>query len=364
MSATNEVRTLLVDTAERLFADHCSQACVEDAKRTGWASALWQVLAQTQLNLLSIPEAGGGAGGTLTDLAAVLRIAGRYCAPVPLAENALLAGWMLSGSGLPIPANPVAVGPAGRDPMPQLERVAAGWRLNASMQRVAWARIAGHLALLADHRGAVHVALVDTSRCQVSPGWNIAWEPRDDVNIVDLPLEAKHVAPAGPGITRSALFERGALARSVLMVGALDRALELAIAHAKTRVQFGRPIASFQAIQQELARFADEVAAAAAAALSAVGELERAEPGIAVACAKLRVGEAASAGAAIAHQVHAAIGVTQEYALHHATLRLQAWRSEYGSELEWSERLGERILAAGADRLWATLSDTDSPAGA
>jgi acyl-CoA dehydrogenase len=144
------------------------------------------------------------------------------------------------------------------------------------------------------------------------------------------------------------------------MVGALDRALELSVSHAKTRVQFGRPIARFQAVQQELARLADEVAAAAATALSAAGEVERGGGGIAVACAKTRVGEAAATGAGIAHQIHAAIGVTEEFALHHSTLRLQAWRSEYGTEPGWSERLGAHILESGADRLWPILTEESS----
>jgi acyl-CoA dehydrogenase len=358
MSDADAIRAMLVDTAERVFADHCTQRLVEDAKRSGWSPTLWQVLEQTQLARLSVPEQRGGAGGSLSDLGAVLRVAGRYSAPVPLAETAMLAGWMLAGSGLDVPAGPLTAGPSGQDPTPTLERDAASWKLSGRMRRAPWARASGHIAVLADCDGEPYVASVDTTRCTIQPGANLAWEARDDVIFDRISLRSDDVAPAGPGITRRSLFERGALARAVLMVGALDHALELSIAHARNRVQFGRAIAKFQAIQQELARFAAEVAAAAAVALSAVGAVERGVPGIAVACAKLRTGEAANTGAAIAHQIHAAIGVTQEYALHHSTLRLQAWRSEFGSEVEWGEWLGEKILALGADRLWPTLTDT------
>ncbi len=71
-----------------------------------------------------------------------------------------------------------------------------------------------------------------------------------------------------------------------------------------------------------------------------------------VAVAKVRVGEAAGTGAAIAHQVHGAIGFTREYSLHHATRRIWAWREEFGNETYWAIRLGHMVAANGADALW------------
>jgi alkylation response protein AidB-like acyl-CoA dehydrogenase len=164
---------------------------------------------------------------------------------------------------------------------------------------------------------------------------------------------------AGPAteVTRNALKLRGALARALLMAGALEGALELAVRYAQERTQFGRRIGQFQAIQQELARFAGEVAAAVAAALSAAGTMERGgDVTLAVASAKIRAAEAAREGALIAHQVHGAIGVTDEYPLHHATLRLWAWREEYGNEAEWAIALGGITQKRGADALWPALT--------
>jgi len=358
MDEDNNIRALLVDTAQRILQDHCTQTTVEAAKKDGWSSALWQVLEQTQLPLVSVAEERGGAGGTVSDMAAVLRIAGRFSAPVPIAETGLLAGWLLAASGKDVPAGPLAAAPQRADAPLTLNRQAGAWTLTGELRRVPWARVAARLVVLARHEGADWVVNADPKRCRITPGCNLAWEPRDDVRFDHVSIGAGDIAPAGPGVNFANLYARGALARSVLMVGALDRALELAVSHARTRVQFGRPIARFQAVQQELARFADEVAAAAAAALSAAGNVERGDAAIAVACAKTRVGEAATTGAGIAHQIHAAIGVTEEYALHHSTLRLQAWRSEYGSESEWSEHLGARILESGADRLWPIITES------
>ena len=60
----------------------------------------------------------------------------------------------------------------------------------------------------------------------------------------------------------------------------------------------------------------------------------------------MRVGEAAGTGAAIAHQVHGAMGFTYEHSLHHATRRLWAWREEFGNEAVWATRLGRMVAAA------------------
>jgi acyl-CoA dehydrogenase len=75
-----------------------------------------------------------------------------------------------------------------------------------------------------------------------------------------------------------------------------------------------------------------------------------------VASAKIRVGEAAGEGAAIAHQVLGAIGFTQEHVLHRYTRRLWAWRDDFGSESVWAVKLGHLVAAKGADVLWPMLA--------
>ncbi len=354
MNAPNDVRLMLVESATRLFSDHVDQKTLEAAKRDGWSEKLWQTLEEAELPRVSVPEAAGGAGGTLSDLAAILRVAGRHAAPVPLAETAMLAGWMLAASGLPVPRGPLAAGPV-RDESLRARRDGSRWTASGRLLRVPWARVAKRIVLLAQADGSGVVVSVDPARCEITPGLNLAREPRDDVVLEN--VVAEEAAPAGMAVTRSALGLRGALARALLMAGALERALELSVQYAQQRVQFGRKIGEFQAIQQELARFAGEVAAAVAAALSAAGVVERGgDAALAVASAKIRVAEAAHEGALIAHQVHGAIGVTDEYALHHATLRLWAWREEFGNEAEWAMALGGILHKRGADQLWPALT--------
>jgi len=160
---------------------------------------------------------------------------------------------------------------------------------------------------------------------------------------------------------REPLRLMGAAVRSLQMAGALQSILERSVAYAKERVAFERPIGGFQAVQHNLARLAGETAAALAAAGSAADAIA-AEPAfdeavfLEVASAKIRVGEAATAGAAIAHQVHGAIGFSREHVLHRYTQRLFAWRDDFGSESVWAARLGERVAGAGADALWPALA--------
>ena len=346
-----DIRAMLVESATRLFDDHVTQKSLEQAKRDGWSPDLWRVVAQAQLPLVSIPEEAGGAGGTLSDAAAVLRVAGRYAAPIPLAETSN-AGWMLAACGLPIPAGPLAWGPVHGEAI-TARRQGAQWILSGTMRRVPWASVAQRIVVLASGPDGAVVADVDPAHCKIVEGRNLAREPRDDVSLDGVTASAA----AAPAVTARALRMRGALARSLMMAGALERCLELAVRYATERSQFGRKIGQFQAIQQELARFAGEVAAAVASALSAAGALERGSDAmLAVASAKIRTAQAAHEGALIAHQVHGAIGVTDEYALHHSTMRLWAWREEFGNEAAWAIELGRAMAAAGADALWPALS--------
>jgi len=359
MNDASDIRAMLIESATRLFSDHVDARLLDAAKRDGWSPELWRIVAEAQLPLVSIAEEAGGAGGSLSDLAAVLRIAGRYAAPIPLAESAL-AGWMLASCGLPIGDGPLAFGPVHGEIVAARQH-GTQWSLSGSMRRVPWARIAQCLVVLASGPDSAMVACVDPKQCKVSPGRNLADEPRDDVVLDNVVVSGSLAAPAAVGVTFAALRLRGALARSLLMAGALERALELAVRYATERTQFGRKIGQFQAIQQELARFAGEVAAAVGASLSAAGALERGEDSLlAVASAKIRTAQAAHEGGLIAHQVHGAIGVTDEYALHHSTLRLWAWREEFGNEAAWAAELGRAIATAGADQLWPMLTQEQS----
>ncbi len=151
---------------------------------------------------------------------------------------------------------------------------------------------------------------------------------------------------------------RYALARAVQMAAALERVLEWTVQYAGERQQFGRPLGKFQAIQMELAEMAGEVTAVTALTDAAVQALDHgsADFVLAAAAAKVRAGAAVEVVARLAHQVHGAIGFTQEHKLHHLTRRCWSWRDEAGSELVWSRALATGLLATGGDEFWPALT--------
>jgi len=329
-----------------------------DRKEVTPPAKTWKALEKADLTLVSVPEESGGSGGTLEDAATVLHLAGRHAASVPLAETALLAGWALSECGLPVPNGPLTVAPARPGGGLDLHREGRVWVLSGRLRRVPWARMATRLVVIGSSEEGRLVALVDPRRCEISPGENLAGEPRDDVVFDGAPAE--EVALADAGVDEEALLLRGALARSVAMTGALERILELSVLYAREREQFGRPIGRFQAIQQQLALLAGEVAAAKAAASAAVEATayceQIAEAAFEISAAKVRIGEAAGTAAAIAHQVHGAIGFTERHTLRHFTLRLWSWRDEFGTESEWASRLGDIVARRDAEALWPTIT--------
>jgi acyl-CoA dehydrogenase len=175
---------------------------------------------------------------------------------------------------------------------------------------------------------------------------NLAGDPRDTV-VLDGVL-----ARSGPGVDREELLLRGALTRIALMAGALDRVYEIAVRHASERRQFGRPIASFQAVQQHLVNIAQQVALAGVAAEATA----RRAGGFEIAAGKLLANRAALSAGRSAHQVLGARGTTREHPLGQLTCRLWAWRSEYGDEHRWSTRLGAAVARAGADSVYPAIT--------
>jgi len=128
------------------------------------------------------------------------------------------------------------------------------------------------------------------------------------------------------------------------MAGAMERVLDLSVRYAGDRRQFGRPIAQFQAVQQDLAVLAEQAASAAIAARigCATDGLEPEE--LPAAVAKLRASEAALRVASLAHAVHGAIGITEEHVLGLFTTRLHEWRASAGTELTCARTIGGAAL--------------------
>jgi acyl-CoA dehydrogenase len=331
-----EIEALLLETIDRLSEDQASRDVREAADQGVFPTALWDAVDDVGLTRCLVPEQDGGSGLPLASAMRALKRTAHHALPLPIAES-MIASRMLLAAGLPVPPGIISVAQRGSDGL---------------LARVAWGEQATQLVVVEAHQGASCVSLYAGKARIEHKARNLAGEPR----ITLATNEMDRVASAELPQATELLQRYGALARSAQMSGALERALQLALQYANERVQFGRPIGKFQAVQHMLAVQASHAAAASAAFEGALdgGDAHPAE--LPVAIAKARISEAAGQGADIAHQVHGAMGFTREHQLHHVTRRLYAWRDEYGNEVFWQRRVGQIIASAGADALWPTLA--------
>ena len=326
-----------------------------------WDAGLWGALASAGLTGVGLPEDLGGSGGEPADAVAIVRTLAAGAAAVPVAEQLLVAGPALAAADLAVPspeepmtfaiADAVTVHPVDNGDGP------GRFTVNGTVTDLAWAGVAAHVVVLAPAPAGLDgsfLALVDASSLEASDAFNLAGEPRGSLVLDQVPASGALLTAA----QADGLRARFALARAVQLAAALEQVLAWTVQYAGERQQFGRPLGKFQAIQMELAEMAGEVSAVTALTDAAVHALERgsADVVLAAAAAKVRAGAAVEVVARLAHQVHGAIGFTQEHKLHHLTRRLWSWRDEAGSDLAWSRVLGAGLLADGPDGLWPALT--------
>jgi len=341
----NEQQQLISDTLNRLLTDLCTPDVVDKSEAGTFAENLWQALTETGLTAAGLPVEAGGAGGDLEDSLLVLREAAKFAAPVPLAEH-LIAGLLLSEQGQSIDSGPVTV--ASGEFV-----ISADSSLSGKADDVAFARWSTQVVLVAQGPDGLKLCRVPTGDVEIVQKNSVAGEPRDTVS-VNTKLSAESVFSVDPQ-TPERIRLMGAALRAVMMSGALESVLEMTVQYSTERSQFGRPISKFQAIQQQLATLACEVAASQMAshsvieAFSTLNELD-------IAIGKARIGEAVSICTDIAHQVHGAMGYTMEHSLNHRTRRLWCWRDEYGNEREWQILVGRHFANQGADMLWGAMT--------
>lgn len=318
----------------------------------------WQDFEDLGLPLAMVPEEAGGFGLELPAAVAALRLLGERAVPLPIADT-MAANFLLATSAVAIADAPaaLAVPVDGAAPL-ELEEISGEWRLSGTAPRVPWGRAIGIAVVEATRSGEPVLVRLSSASWQVGRfGTNLAGHPRDDL-VFDCPVEGNSVAPLAGGL--GSLVRLGAALRTIMMAGAAEAILHLTISYVRGRAQFGRPIAGFQAIQQELARMAGEVAAIHGAAAMAATYLQTdLRPSLALAAARARACEAAGRIATIAHQAHGAIGFSEEYALHALTKLLWAWRSECGGQSYWAEQVAAHVVAAGAAGLWPLVTETN-----
>lgn len=284
----------LVDPFARLIEDVCTPASIRAVEAGEDRGAMWDAFAQSGFLDALVSEEAGGAGLSWMDVAPLIALLGRHAAPLPVGDT-MVARAFLASAGMTVPDGAIAIA-TGPGPVPFAavsDYILSGSPETPKLSRVE-ARKTGVFRATTAYTQSVH----------------------------------------GRGFRPIA-----ATLRAGLIAGAAGRVLEMTVAYANERNQFGKPIGKQQAVQQQLAILAEQaVAARIAAAIGARAGL-RPEP-VAAAIAKHGTSLAAVQVAAIAHAVHGAIGISEEHDLQLLTRRLQDWRLSDGSESYWAGLLG------------------------
>jgi alkylation response protein AidB-like acyl-CoA dehydrogenase len=314
------------------------------AGRAELARNRWAVLAELGAPALVVPEAANGLGLGDVDLVRVLEEAGRACLPEPLLETAALAAPTLAAL-LPEPAAASALRALVEDDacvaVGGIDVTGAGVVSPSVVSadgmlrtpRVVGARDANLLLLACrddDSGWQLHAVPAASCTADVTP----ALSSSRDLSTVHWPLASETLLAYGVAAEAAVglLADRAAAGTAALLVGLADRMLSMTAVYAKERHQFGKPIGSFQAVKHHLANAAVALEFARPAAYRAAWSLATAQPTLShdASMAKAMASDAADLVAAVALQVHGAIGYTWECDLHFFLKRTWALSRAWG----------------------------------
>ncbi len=344
----DDTLTILDDSLARLWKGTVDPKSTIAAERVGLDKAAWQAL-------IDIGVVGAEPPLSMLELAVVMKSISGAGALVPYADSEAIGRWLANAAGFE-PTKEiltvVVVDPASIQARKGTDAV----RLSMQGQVIPWATRADKI-IFSFHTGdgcRIGVKAKDSVKFRTLP--NFAGEPHGVVldDAVDLASDDMHGVGLDYGPER--VMQRGALCRSVQMLGAMVRINELTLQYSHDRKQFKRSLADFQIIQSYLAEMAGELAASSVAIDVAVARIDEADAFEHVAAAKIRTAHASRQITSLGHQVHGSFGFTQEAPLNIWSRRIWAWRDDYGNEAEWGAKLGGLIITRGGDALWTSIT--------
>lgn len=328
-----ELRALVADLAER-HPDSAEPLGPHDTAPLN--RPLWDALTDAGLvELIGTPDLGAGPG----EVAVVLYGLARHRVSAPVAEHDLLSSWLADAAGITRPDGITTVAVTSVD----IESETVGRTHSGRLSGVPWAGHADHVLVAIRRPQATAVGLLDAP--VITPGRNLGGESRSRLEFT---ISDDELTTLSPSIGDEILY-RGAWARCIQTLGALDSAATLTVAHTRDRQQFGHPLSAFQAVAQSLAQMAAEIERARAATTLAVAAAVEFGFGAtrthhAITLAKVVIGQVVGPVCATAHQLHGAIGVTSEYPLARTTLRARGWVDDYGGTTAYARSLGRFTL--------------------
>jgi alkylation response protein AidB-like acyl-CoA dehydrogenase len=353
---------MLRDGAEKLLAQRFDFRAFQTLSQgePGWTPDLWRTFADLGWLGLHIAEADGGAGGGAIEIAILMEAFGKYLVVEPYVATVVLGGGLISALGSdsqrkallgPMVAGDARFAFAHDDAgaPAKAARQAGGYVVTGAKSQVLGAPMAETLLVSAGLGAGLGVFVVpkDARGVVVRPYRMVNGERAADVELTGVALAAGALLggneDAGPAIAEA--IDRAIAALSADAVGAIATMVKATVEYAKTRVQFGQTLASFQALQHRMVAMKIKEEEARASALLATLALDAAPErrARAVSGAKAKIGRCARSVHQEAIQLHGAIGTTNELALGAYAKRLIAYEIKLGATREHLARYGAMI---------------------
>jgi alkylation response protein AidB-like acyl-CoA dehydrogenase len=356
----------LRDAARRYLERECGTAYVremmDDAR--GWSEKVWRETAALGWTALGFPEEYGGLGPGFDALAILCAEMGRVVFPGPFASTVVLAGGALLEAGTEeqraqlLPAicsgdlvATLAFSESGRrfDPSEVALRASVdgdGWRLDGEKTQVTDGATAERSVVIGRGPGGVGLFLTDEGARPAATVLDSMDATRKVAHVRYEATPCRRLGDAGwPAVQR--VLDRAAVAIAAEMVGGAERVLELTVEHAKTRVQFNRPIGSFQAVKHRAADMLLDLEGARHAVAYAAWAIGRANPeaSLAASVAKAAASDASRRITSSGIQIHGGIGFTWEHDMHLYFRRAKASEAAFGDASWHRERIAHLLKA-------------------
>jgi alkylation response protein AidB-like acyl-CoA dehydrogenase len=356
-----EEQEMLKTSARDFLEKECPKQLVRqlDESDKGYSPELWRKMAELGWMGLVFPEKYGGSGGSFLDLIVLLEAMGYNILPGPFLSTVVLGGLTILAAGseeqkkefLPKVANGEMIftlaltEPSADYNAASIKTKATarndGYVINGTKLFVPDANVANYILCVArtkegkNPEDGVAVFLVDTK----SPGVKctllktLARDKQCEIIFDNVTVPKKNIlGKPGQGwpIVEGAI-QKATVAKCAEMVGGAQAALEMAVRYAKERVQFGRPIGSFQAIQHYCANMVTDVDGSRFITYKAAWEVSEGLPAtMDVAIAKAWTSEAYGRVTLLAHQIFGAIGFTMDHDIHLYYRRAKAGEIMFG----------------------------------
>lgn len=351
------------DEARRLLAERAGSEQVRRAIAAGsFDGALWSTIAgELGWCAVAVPEDAGGLGLGALELVLLAEECGRRLAPVPFWSTACLAAPLVAalgagersaallarivtGQAAACAWSGIGEADARSTALPAARRSGDGWTLSGTLDAVLDAAQAAFFVVPASADGGLGLFAVERTAARLEPldGIDLA-RPAARLTLGDAAASRIDEGGFSAGTLDDA-FRTARLTLSAEQVGAAQGALDLTLAYVAERVQFGRTIASFQAVKHRCAGLLVDISEARSLVYGAARGLDRLE----IAAAGVLATDVLFRAAEDAIQLHGGVGNSWEYDPHLYLRRAQATASLFGSTDERLDAIAGALIGAAA----------------